>query len=822
MGSLKKIITAIMALVILASTLVGLAVPNIVLRVQEIGEGSQPIVSPVCSGGFYPVQDGIKVQLGSDLPRGSKVYVILYDSNGNPVASNYTEFSDGLPANTPFIVHFNSTAMNSASFSKTRVVVYDGYSQNVSTGTVDLYVQKMSVGNWSGEYAQPINITYNGSKTLHGWPVKIVLSNNNPENPYGSGYYYIYWPVLQNNIQSIHFVDSQGHLLYYWVEIFHPGTYPNYDDAYAVIWVNVTDIPPGGTKIWMIYGSGDYSQYNNGKRVFWFFDDFESPSLASDGWSLYNPSNNGSRLADFGFGYHSYRSFDKFNYFDRQDGAVKNLPSTLPRGEYNITLEYWDYRKNLTRGALDRVGIVDGSGNGFGAVMRAMLDGSTINYIRVDTRVNYVGTTHSGTGFQPPVIYNNTWYLMRLNIFTNGSIEVQIFNQTGYLQGEPMGEVWYLNDTKVDFSKVYIKGGSAYYVDGMRIRFTQRAKPEAKVDEWYASLVFHPGCYVPETPGETSTREYIIPVTIHNSTDVQSSKLLPAYVVNFTYRLNPSDYTNVYVTDANGRPLYYWYYYQPQTGITWFWVNVTAYNTSKTEVIYVHLNGTSYDSTYFDPARVFWYFESYSTPLVLDSMSNYTLDYSLSRIVIAGYNGTVADMDAALNMSTVANWVGPFWTGYSEQFFGSTIYLHGVGILGNLSAYPVLSPDGSYAQQYGTPGGVFSPALINRWAIYSITFNDTGGVSLYGDGDLLAKITISKAYRRSTLYWDYLNIGQYEGGPSSYSWVGLRPYSYYAPTVTVGTLQPISSSTLSTVGTSTLGAGVSVLGASSAQEVPKK
>jgi len=485
----------VLMLILTAIAVLGLAVPNISVQVQGIGEGSNVVISPVCNGGFYPTSAGIKVQLGNDLLSGSRVYVVLYDSYGNLVSSNYKEFPEGLPANTPFLVEFDSNSLNSASFDRTKVIVRDGYFNITQPGSIRVMIQKIGAGSWDGEYAQPINITYNGSVPLKNWPVKIVLSNDNPENPYGSGSYYINWPVLQNNIDSIHFVDSNGNLLYYWIEVFHPGTaYNYYDDAYAVIWVNVSEIPPNGTKIWMIYGDGNYSQYNNGKKVFWFFDGFESDSLASDGWVPYNPTRIGSRISDFGFGYKSYRSFNKFNYFDRQDGALKNLSFTIPRSQYNITLEYWDYRENLTRGALDRVGIVDENGNGFGAVMRAIVDGSTLSYIGVDIREDYIGTVYKGTGVQPQSIYSHTWYLMRLSIFTNGSIEVQIFNETGYLKEQPMGRIWYTQNDNITFSTVYIKGGSAYYVDNLRIRRVMKDKPSAKVDEWYGNLVFVPEC----------------------------------------------------------------------------------------------------------------------------------------------------------------------------------------------------------------------------------------------------------------------------------------------------------------------------------------
>ncbi len=458
---------------------IGLASPRINVSVQEVGSGSGKVLPVVCSGGFYPFSGGIRTQFGNELSPGSVVYAVLYDANGNLVAINSTELPHGLPANTPVDVHFSQADMNSASLSKTRILVASEGTED-NSGSIALSVQKISVGNWSGEYAQPINITYPGSTELKNWPVRIVLSNSNPENRYGSGTYYIEWDVLQNNIDSIHFVDERGHLLYYWIEIFKAGTWYNgYDDAYAVIWVNVTDIPPDGTKIWMIYGKGDYSSYDNGHRVFPFFDDFEN----WNGWIKYKNGIVRQVQDSYPNSYGQRYAAEKTGYND-PNGAYKSLGRILRRdGPYEgLILEYWDNRVRDTGGNLDRVGLIDDSGNGYGAVL------NTIGrYIQIDVRNHYTGHRYSTVGTS---LSMNTWYFVRLMVLKDGAVNMSVYDGNGNL----IKSTSHSDDSYSSFSRVYIFGGQTYHIDGLRVRYYVSNPPQAHVDEWYAYLSLRPSC----------------------------------------------------------------------------------------------------------------------------------------------------------------------------------------------------------------------------------------------------------------------------------------------------------------------------------------
>ncbi|ASA77704.1 hypothetical protein CDI07_05155 [Thermococcus sp. 5-4] len=468
-----------LALLLLVLT-VGLAVPSINVNVQELGAGSQRVVSPTGEGGFYVttylfglVVYDVHVIFPIKLEAGTVVNVSLYSSNGRLLGSKGVRLTGDQPANTPLVFDFSSDLIWSSSvdLSKTTVNIVDGYYSEAGTGSIEVITQKIGVGKPEDypEYVNPINITYSGSTTLTDWPVKVVLSGSD-----------VVWSVLDSNPKSLYFMDPDGNLLNYWIEILDTT------NDYAVVWVNIPRIPPGGTVVWMYYGNGDYSSYNDGGRVFPFFDDFEGyGSITDGGWEWYNPNNPGVRMGSDNFEYGGSQSAEKYQYFDRQDGVLKALGFTVDRASQSVVLEYWDKRVNVTRGSLDRVGLVDASGNGFGAVLDVPGDD-----IRIDTRTSYLGTTHARVNNVG--LSTGTWYLVHLEILSNGTVRLLVYDESGYLTDSPLGSTEYDDDANFLFNRVYIKGGSTYRVDALRVRPYAPNEPQAQVDEWYYHLVFHP------------------------------------------------------------------------------------------------------------------------------------------------------------------------------------------------------------------------------------------------------------------------------------------------------------------------------------------
>jgi len=270
-------------------------------------------------------------------------------------------------------------------------------------------------------------------------------------------------------------VDSSGRPLYYWIEILDTT------DEYAVIWVNVTDVPPGGTHIWMLYGdNSDYSPYNNGHKVFPFFDDFETWS----GWTQYGNGTVEQATDDIPSGTGSYVA-EKTGYND-PNGAYKSLGDTFYRDNSygGLILEYWDKRIRTRRGwgPLDRVGLIDNDGNGYGAVMDARDDA-----IALDTRENYNGNISNWTSVS---LRQRRWYFIRLEVLSNGSLIMKIYDSYFNL----LQTVENVNKTYSEFTHVYIFGGHNYEIDNLRVRYYTPDEPQAVVDEWYRYLPFEPTC----------------------------------------------------------------------------------------------------------------------------------------------------------------------------------------------------------------------------------------------------------------------------------------------------------------------------------------
>jgi len=467
----KILITIVLTSLVVVS---GLAIPTIKVVSQELGSGNAPVCSPEIYGGFYflvgpsLVIEGIKVMFSRDLPPNTIVFARIASKNGNTSVGSVNVGPSGLKANTPLIVQVNGsiTYYNVSTVS----VTLQGGNSTSQTGRISLTVQGLGISLWNASrptiYAQPINITYNGTTELQNWPVKVVLEDN------GYGDYYINWTALASNPDSIRFLDSSGRLLNYWIEILDPI------DMYAVIWVNVT-VPPGGTKIWMLYGdNGNYSSYNDGHKVFPFFDDFEVWS----GWTQYRSGIVQQVSDDFEYG-GSYAA-EKTGYND-PNGAYKSLGRIFYRNNTygGLILEYWDQRVQDTGGNLDRVGMINDSGYGYGAVL------NTINhYIQIDVRKAYRGFRNAlvRNGY----IVTNTWYRVRFEILANGSLVMKVYDYWGDL----IASTSYTDTSYNEFTRVYIFGGQTYHIDALRVMYYTPDEPQAVVDEWYRYLPFTPSC----------------------------------------------------------------------------------------------------------------------------------------------------------------------------------------------------------------------------------------------------------------------------------------------------------------------------------------
>lgn len=773
-----RLLSTALAVLILVATL-GLAVPSINVEVQGIGAGKSPLQPVVCLAGFYfhfTTPYGVKLEFANPLLPGSTVYVVLRDYAGNLIASNHTTLSSELAPNTPILIGFTLEELDNASIPRTSVIVVDGMGNMIYNGTIGVAVQKLSSGRWNGELAQPINITYTGTEPLSNWPVKIVLSDDNPQNPYGPGDWYINWTFLGEHLDTIHFVDSGGNLLYYWIEII------NTTDHYAVIWVNVTNIPPGGTTIWMIYGAGNFSSYNNGHKVFWFFDDpSEYGSVTGGGWEWINASNQGVRVIRTNFvDGREVAVLDKFQYRDREDGIKKETGVSVDTSNVSFVLEYWDYRESRVRGTADRAGVVNPGGNGYGGLVRAIGD-PTLTKIAIDERKNWVGTSIAVNFSVDPV--SKTWYLLRLKFLnsTENNINLEIFNETGYLTtpDAPMGTVSANRTFNFTPFYVYVRGGSEYYVTYIRIRPYINPEPTAQVDEWYRYLSSHPACNNRGYSEPSRPIEILVPVLVDNRNNPQ----LDNYVVNFSVPEGyfSSGWKYFYVTDENGNYLYFWNFTDKYRGKVYFWVNYTIPSYSSS-TIYLHIVNEptiAYDgsTSYHNPDRVFWYFN--------DTLGN-----------ISGGEYRVLNFNPAVLGSTYQGYVVDTFmrpVHVNDSYYGPYLYVMNDGAyyyfvaMYNLSNTLGVNEVGVSTYRIQAQNIVdnltkVNPRLHNLFSLVVYLTSYGLGAHYYVYANSYYQGDSDSNAIGPTL--DTPVLGQ-STGMSSYRWLGIRPYHNPAPTITV-------------------------------------
>ncbi|KPU62402.1 hypothetical protein EP1X_09030 [Thermococcus sp. EP1] len=98
LGENKRVLAMLSAFAFLLVN-VALAVPVINLNVQNIGEGSAPVTSPVDNGNIKFLLNstnpdyitGVEVSFDKDVSAGSTIYVKLYDNSSNLLAvGSYT------------------------------------------------------------------------------------------------------------------------------------------------------------------------------------------------------------------------------------------------------------------------------------------------------------------------------------------------------------------------------------------------------------------------------------------------------------------------------------------------------------------------------------------------------------------------------------------------------------------------------------------------------------------------------------------------------------------------------------------------------------
>ncbi|NJE31428.1 DUF2341 domain-containing protein [Thermococcus sp. 18S1] len=267
-----KFLAVVFALLILGTF--GLAVPRINVDVQEIGTGSQRLISPVLQGSIW-FNSGLtqgELVFSEDLPVGTQIYVSLRDANDNTIAYNYSiVLTADLTAGSilEYALVNPSGASRSAVVRAVVTVITPNYQTTFTAGNILVTSRELGVGVANTTvFCTPITVTENSGQTLYDYSILIVLDDSNNGN---NETWKVDWNII--NETNIYFTDDAGNPLYFWIQRVDTN------NRIAYLWVKLPLLVAGSSRtLCLNYGvwPNPYGGYNNVYRTFLFVDDFNT------------------------------------------------------------------------------------------------------------------------------------------------------------------------------------------------------------------------------------------------------------------------------------------------------------------------------------------------------------------------------------------------------------------------------------------------------------------------------------------------------------------------------------------------------------------
>ncbi len=303
----------------------------------------------------------------------------------------------------------------------------------------------------------------------------------------------------------------------------------------------------------------------------------------------------------------------------------------------------------------------------------------------------------------------------------------------------------------------------------------------------------------------------------------RSGQNLVDYVVNFT--LN-GDWSSLYpyVTDENGNRLYYWYFYDSASQKTWFWVKMNLSAGQVTTLYLFYGNQSAYDATYFNPDKVFWFFDDFNDITLnlskwnippLQTSSNYTVSNSLLELKSGQWLWTKQNFSGSFIIDLYANSLNS--TAFPIFYVDNTSYGWAVLLntslatrgattyqLDNVAIRGFNLINGSWGVFYYPDGGSGSP-IFGKDILITTLINVTGTQAefyLYENSSLIANFTqgypaeqneplglgqwYEYNYTITGPWWNpQLTLSSIINTTSIYDWILVRPYVYPEPEVRV-------------------------------------
>jgi len=619
----------------------------------------------------------------------------------------------------------------------------------------------------------PITVTDNSGNDLYNYTIEINLNSTN----------FNHWDIVSSD--SIAFFDSNNNPLYYWIEYF------NKTEENATIWVKIPYIPANGsTTIYMYYDVNGYNKYNDPHKAFAWYDNFTSDTSQYYNWDSGTWTWNTSTGILEGTGLS--RSAPHSALYIKPE-----IFATLNMSNYRIISKMRSYK--------------DGSLSNDGVVFRYKDKSSGIGF----WSVWFCYSNENGA-------YHETY--KRISLFSYNGIQ----NKVNILVGSYFwNRHWHIYDVRVYGSTV-----SAVVTDVEANRILSVSYTGITYDNGTVGVLGYDDIVYVDY---FIVMKYVDPEpTVSIGSDepvVEKEKIIDIHensgndLYNYTVRIDMrcfndwnstnDDGSDIYFTDNQGNPLYYWieYYNKTEENAT-IWVKIPYIPANGDVEIYMHYGGVNKYPDHNSPGNVFLFYDDFNTDtgwtlFGVNGGKNYEITDSMLHLPRLSSNVGGAD-EGVYHSIQVGLSSGSY-------VFGMRMKIIKSGTQRGLTGF-ALSRDDPPTGDYITVGGLDSGGFgLADWGFDNDGVNEK--ISFTADYSGFHEWELVKNGNTYKLYYDGIYKGEYTATnqPTDYlvfevpysnnelyvDWVLVRPYVDPEPSMCMSDVPVTTTVTETTTVTST-------------------